>query len=62
MKGSQDPCGGRDFMVRYEEGWVQLACLPTLPAFHAYLADKGGIGEGGSDVSVLVELVILGQF
>lgn len=27
----------------------------------AHLADEGGVGEGGPDVGVLVELVILGQ-
>lgn len=49
-------------MVRHQEAWVWLTGLPHgLLAVHAYLADKGGVGEGGPDVSVLVELVILGQ-
>ena len=32
-------------------------CVPS----HAHLADEGGVGEGGPDVGVLVELVILRQ-
>lgn len=28
---------------------------------HAYLADEGGVGEGRPDISILVELMILGQ-
>lgn len=31
-----------------------------LPS-HTHLADEGGVSEGGPDVGVLVELVILGQ-
>lgn len=34
---------------------------PPLSTFRAHLADEGGVGEGGPDVGVLVELVILGQ-
>lgn len=34
---------------------------PPLATFPAHLADEGGVGEGGPDVCVLVELVILGQ-
>ena len=34
---------------------------PSPPPFHAHLADEGGIGEGGPDIRVLVELVVLGQ-
>lgn len=47
-------CGG---------GWGSSLCAipyppPTCPA---HLADEGGVGEGGPDVGVLVELMILGQ-
>lgn len=34
---------------------------PPLATFPAHLADEGGVGEGGPDVCVLVELMILGQ-
>lgn len=44
---------------------MQPVChSPSLPEtfFHAHLADEGGVGEGGPDVRILVELMILGQF
>lgn len=43
---------------------MQPVChSPPPPAtFHAHLADEGGVGEGGPDVRILVEFMILGQF
>lgn len=55
------PPRGWDAGGGWREGWDRCAAPQPYFCSHTHLADEGGVGEGGPDVGVLVELMILGQ-